>query len=321
MKTSIKLYIGLIAVLAITLVFWTNLSTAKAQSFGPRYTDWSALEPVSVLNLPNVNELAPSITHDGLRLYFMRAGDIFVSHRDSRKDDWEAPVALSSPINLPPPIVDSTPFESTDGHWLFFSSTRPGGVGGSDIWVSWRKFVHDDAAWQEPVNLSAVNSVGFEGGPMLFEDDETGTIQLYFAAAPYPGGTQALADIYVSTLGPDDFQTPVPVTELNDLTHHDGKPYLRRDGLEIFFESYRFALGPFVPPGYIMVSTRSSINQPWSAPEVAIWTTPAGNPGDRWITTPALAHDSMTLFVAVNEPGTDFGDIYVAYREKVKGNN
>jgi hypothetical protein len=295
------------------------LFAGLTRSQGPRFTEWSAPEPVTALNLPGVNELAPSITHDGLRLYFMRAGDIYVSHRADRKADWEAPVALASPISLPI-YVESAPFESTDGHWLFFISNRPGGVGGSDIWVSWRKFVRDDTAWQEPVNLSAVNSVGFEGGPMLFEDDETGTIQLYLAAAPYPGGTQALADIYVSNLGPDGFETPVPVVEVNSAAH-DGKPTLRRDGLEFIFESYRLGLpAPFSTGGAIFTSTRSFTDQPWSAPTVVIGTTTAGNPGDRWITTPSLSHDSMTLYFAVNEPGTDFGDIYVSYRKKVKGN-
>ena len=104
----------------------------------------------------------------------------------------------------------------------------------------------DDNAWEEPVNLTAVNSVGFEGGPMLFEDETTGTVQLYLAAAPYPGGTQAVADLYVSTLGPDGFQTPVPVTELNAACCHDGKPFVRRDGLEIFFEGMLVAVAVLV---------------------------------------------------------------------------
>jgi len=291
-----------------------------ANSQGPRFTEWSAPEPVTALNLPGVNELTPSITHDGLRLYFMRAGDIYVSHRSDRKADWEPPVVLSSPISLPI-YVDSAPFESTDGHWLFFNSNRPGGAGNADIWVSWRKFVHDDTAWQEPVNLSAVNSVGFEGGPMLYEDEETGAIQLYLAAAPFPGGTQAVADIYVSNLGPGGFETPVPVAELNSAAH-DGKPTIRRDGFELIFESYRLGLpAPFSTGGAIFTSTRSFTDQLWSMPTVAIGTTTAGNPGDRWVTTPSLSHDALMLFVAVNEPGTDLGDIYVSHREKVKGNN
>ncbi len=311
MKTK---FLSIFLVLGMVLIF-----AGLAPSQGPQYTEWSALEPVSGLSLPGVNELAPNISHDGLRLYFAKAGDIYVSHRADRNADWESPIKLPSTVNVPI-YGDTAPFESTDGHWLFFSSTRPGGVGSQDIWVSYRQFVHDDTAWQEAVNLTAVNSAAHDGGANIFEDKETGTIQLYLGSTrAYPGGTQALTDIYVSTLGPDGFQTPVPVTELNDATHHDGKPFVRRDGLEIFFQSHRYSPEPWGPPGYIMVSTRSSTDQPWSTPTVAIWTTPAGNPGDKWITTPSLSRDSMTLYVAVNEPGTDIGDIYVSYRQKVRG--
>jgi len=299
-------------VLGLVLFF-----AAVVHTQGPRYTKWSALEPVTAVNTPGV-ELAPAVTHDGLSLYFLRNGDIYVSHRPDRNADWEPPVALPAPINLPGNIIDSTPFESTDGHWLYFSSTRPGGVGGSDIWVSYREFVHDDDAWEEPVNLSGVNSVGFEGGPMLFDDEESGFTQLYFAAAPFPGGTQPMADIYVSTLGPDGFQNPDPVAELNSAAT-DAKPWVRRDGLEMFFASYREGLPAPMTLGSIYSSTRWSTGQPWSEPTIALGRTNPGNPGDRWITTPSLSHDSLTLFVAANQPGTDIGDIYVAYRQKANG--
>lgn len=296
-----------------SVVFLTGFAEAQ----GPRYTDWSALEPVTVVNTTGP-ELAPGISHDGLRLYFMRAGDIYVSHRADQRSDWEAPVALPSTINKPAPIIDSAPFESTNGHWLFFISTRSGGVGDFDIWVSYRRFVHSDDAWQEPVNLSAVNSVGFEGGPTLFEDDATGVTQLYFAAAPYAGGTQGVADLYVSNLGPNGFETPVAIVELNSAAH-DGRSWVRRDGHEIFFESYREGLPAPFTFGSVYSSTRPSTDQSWSDPTIAVGRTTAGNPGDRWITTPSLSRDGLTLYVAANQPGSDFGDIFVAHRERVTG--
>ena len=315
MKFPSKFVVGLIVSLAIAPCF---ISSISAQIPGPHFGTWSAPEPVAVLNT-TLNELPTGVSHDGLRLYFNRApGDIFVSHRQSRDADREEPVALAFPINTM--AIDANAFESIDGHWLYFSSTRPGGVGGSDIWVSWRKFVHDDTAWQEPVNLTAVNSVGFEGGPALYEDDMTGLTYLYLAAAPYAGGTQALSDIYVSTLGPGGFSTPIPVSELNVSTHHDGKPTMRRDGLEIIFESYRQSvIGPFNPPGAIYASTRFSTDEPWSAPVIVINAAPAGQPGDWYVTTPVLSRDAMELYVGVNQPGTEPGDIYVSYREKIRG--
>jgi hypothetical protein len=52
---------------------------------------------------------------------------------------------------------------SSDGNELYFHSERPGGKGGLDIWVSKKV----DGAWQEPVNVAAVNTADGEGWPAL----------------------------------------------------------------------------------------------------------------------------------------------------------
>lgn len=53
-----------------------------------------------------------------------------------------------------------------DGRELYFHSSRPGGKGGYDIWVS----VNVDGAWQEPVNLEIVNSPATDGWPFVTPD-------------------------------------------------------------------------------------------------------------------------------------------------------
>ena len=55
---------------------------------------------------------------------------------------------------------------SRDGTELYFGADRPGGKGGMDIWVSTKA----DGAWQEPVNLEAVNTADGEGWPALRPD-------------------------------------------------------------------------------------------------------------------------------------------------------
>jgi hypothetical protein len=52
---------------------------------------------------------------------------------------------------------------SSDGAELYFGSDRTGGKGGLDIWVS--KLVNN--AWQEPVDVEAVNTADDEGWPAL----------------------------------------------------------------------------------------------------------------------------------------------------------
>ena len=56
---------------------------------------------------------------------------------------------------------------SRDGQELYFHSSRAGGLGGFDIWLSVRQ---PGGAWGEPVNLAAVNSPGTDGWPCLSAD-------------------------------------------------------------------------------------------------------------------------------------------------------
>jgi hypothetical protein len=53
-----------------------------------------------------------------------------------------------------------------DGNELYFASARPGGKGQLDIWVS-KKI---DGEWQEPVNISAINTIDGEGWPAISPD-------------------------------------------------------------------------------------------------------------------------------------------------------
>jgi outer membrane protein OmpA-like peptidoglycan-associated protein/tetratricopeptide (TPR) repeat protein len=74
---------------------------------------------------------------------------------------------------------NAAPALGRDGDVLVFSSTRPGGFGGADLYLSrWR-----NGEWTRPVNLgSGVNTEGDEVFPFLHED---GT--LYFASDGHAG--------------------------------------------------------------------------------------------------------------------------------------
>ena len=72
-----------------------------------------------------------------------------------------------------------------------FSSNRPGGQGGQDIWVATRENGAD--TWSQPVNLGTnVNTNASESRPSLSWNGET----LYFGRAPAAGGP---GDVYVTT--------------------------------------------------------------------------------------------------------------------------
>ena len=185
---------GRLAVVGVAGLLALGLARLPAADDPPRFSDWS--EPVNLgptVNWP-LGEWFSSVTKDGLSLYFTSDGcvvptptcrqgyggwDIFVSQRDTLDDPWGPPQNLGPAVNTP--YDEGAPAISHDGHSLYFSSTRPGGFGGNDIYVSRRHNKRDDFGWQLPENLgSGVNTTANESGPDVFEDEGTGLITLYF---------------------------------------------------------------------------------------------------------------------------------------------
>ena len=93
------------------------------------------------------NEVCTFVSNDGHWLYFVsnRAGgcggsDLYVSHRQNEADDfgWETPKNLGCTVNSTVEEVGPTLFEdeATGKTVLYFTSTRPGGLGGYDIYAS-----------------------------------------------------------------------------------------------------------------------------------------------------------------------------------------
>jgi len=92
-------------------------------------------------------------------------------------------------------FTDQGPTLRSDGREILFFSTRPGGVGGADLWTSTRRSVHDP--WSAPVNPGApLNSTAADQQPSL----SGGGRVLVFASGRSGGfgGT----DIWMSTRAP-----------------------------------------------------------------------------------------------------------------------
>jgi Tol biopolymer transport system component len=156
-------------------------------------TTWSS--PVCLdtpINLPGVNSWYPSESMDG-HFYFHswnRPGghgynDIYASIRNGN--------TFSPPTLLP---FDTAGYNSQearisgDDEYMLFVSNRPGGLGVSDLYISF----HKDKEWSKPQNLGpAINTPGIANmAPALSID---GSI-LYFTnnSGPHPANTKKLAD-------------------------------------------------------------------------------------------------------------------------------
>jgi len=317
--------------LALALVILL-LSHVAAQEFGP----WSA--PVNLGAAINTasNDQHPTISKDGLTLIFVsnRPGsggnDLYVSQRDSLEDPWGPAVNLTA---LNTPFVEFAPELSTDGHWLYFHSTRPGGCGQLDIWVAHRQDKRNDFVWDAPINLGCnLNTAFQDAGPTVFHDPDTGVFTMYINRGFDPTNPEDL-DIYSSTCAADQascnrdqlWGPALLVPELSVPGFRDTRTAIRRrDGLEMILTSSR-------PGGCgsqdLWVSTRATTGDLWSIPVNLDPIDPAtGMPTCVTNSTSldgamAISWDGTELYFFSNRPGgAELNDLYVSTREKLAGN-
>lgn len=303
----------------VALVLWLSvallITIGAVPVFAANYSAWSAADDVesipgtsSELNTSALDG-CPIQAPDGLSLYMAstRTGgqggiDIWVAHRSSTDAGWGAPSNLSVPINSTGDDFCPTPVR---GKGLFFVSTRAGGCGAADIYFA-RK--HPVDGWTTPVNLGCdVNSSAGEASPSYVDLD--GAPVLYFSS-----NRSGTSKIYRSTeTGPLAFASPNAVVELNSATAEDARPNVRKDGLEIVFDSTR--AGGLGGPD-IYVASRDSVNAPWSAPV----NLGAAINSDAAETRASLSWDGQTLlFGSTRAGGEGSTDIYFSMRTKVAG--
>ena len=287
----------------------------RASLASERFSDW--LPPVNLgaqVNSPFV-ENAPELSKDGLSLYFgsNRPGgqglqDLYVSQRSSLDAPWGTPVNLSALINSP--FTDVGPHLSRDGHLLFFNSSRPGGSGSVDIWVSRRNNIHDDFAWEQPVNLGfPPNSARFDGAASIW-----GPEFYFWRGTPDPAGVVAPTDgdIYMSEMTGHTFREPTLVTELSSAAHEQ-RPSIRFDGREIFLSSSRpvVCLPGGACPEDIWASVRQGNGQSWEEP---VNLGPVVNSNSRDTQTALSEDGTMLFFLSDRLGGSGNLDIYVTTR-------
>jgi len=147
--------------------------------------------------MPNVNtaasEVQPYVTHDGNTLYFVRTVS---AHTTIFRASGSVTGGFRNAAPVPEvagPTNDSDPVQSADGLTLFWSSDRPGALGGTgdfDVWQAKRATRSDPFGTATPVTsvntfgLDAPSDVSENGCRLYLTSTRNGHTGIYVATRP-----------------------------------------------------------------------------------------------------------------------------------------
>lgn len=162
---------------------FTDIYRVKSKGANVELKTLESLSPS--INHTDTNEGSVAISSDGTSIIFAKGNNgkakgysevnlFFTRFRNGR---WTEPVPLS--INVAE-SWDSTPVFSPDGTTLYFSSTRPGGYGGADLYQA---KINRRGRWVDVRNLGAeINTAGDDVFPYVSADGS-----LYFSSDGHAG--------------------------------------------------------------------------------------------------------------------------------------
>ena len=139
---------------------------------------WGARQSVGSSINTTFNEASPSLSLDEHVLLFAsdRPGglggfDLYVSRRHNRRDDlgWQSPVNLGDGVNTPANELQATLFEdeATGVITAYFTSNRPDGPGGDDIYAS---ILQPDETFGPAVLVGELSTLSNDSTPCIRRD-------------------------------------------------------------------------------------------------------------------------------------------------------
>lgn len=251
-------------------------------------------------NLPGPN-CHPSVTADGQWLFFeydqdpsgMGQMDIYMATANG--SSWNPPLNLGAPVNTQ--WHEGKPMVVADGSALYFQATRPGGLGGSDIYVSY----WSGSVWGTPQNLgSPVNSNSDECTPYISYDNQ----RLYFQSPNRPGGPGG-GDLWMSQRSGTSWRAPAVLPPPVNTPALEWYCCESPDGNELYLISSRSG-------GYGNIDLWRSIRQA-SGQWGPVLVLPAPVNTSNAICSPYMAADGRLFFGGWLEGG--YGDLDVWWTE------
>ena len=198
---------------------------------------WSKARPLEGKVNTNFNEGAQTVSVDGEMMIFtgcnypegLGSCDLYIAYKT--KNGWSEPENLGPPVNTE--YLETSPTLSPDKKDLYFSSDRPGGYGGRDIWVSHHL---SNGQWGEPENMGpTINTVGNEGCPFMYPDNQT----LFFNSNGHAGYGQS--DLFFSKkINDSTWGSPENLGYPINTIDEEGSLIVAADGKTAYFTSDRF---------------------------------------------------------------------------------
>jgi len=146
-------------------------------TYDPLYHRWSKMKSLGKAVNTSDNEKVTGLSKDGKKIiitvdWMGEEGDLYITSKDGKK--FQELSLLSETVNSK--FNEQSGSLSTEEDTLYFSSNRPGGKGGSDIYISVKL---PNGEWGKPLNLEApINTPYNEEFPNISKDGNT----LYFAS-------------------------------------------------------------------------------------------------------------------------------------------
>lgn len=192
--------------------YYEDVYMSQKQSDGK----WSAPTNLGAPINTNTHDACVALSFDGNQMIIYRtaadmlSGDLYLTRMDF--NGWGTPVKYGTEINTP--FIETSACFSTDTSVIYFSSNKPGGLGGKDIY---RIKKLPNGKWSMPMNLGlTINTERDEDSPYLHPDGVT----LYFSSKGH--NTMGEYDIFKTTLNPEtnQFSTPenlgFPINTVNN---------------------------------------------------------------------------------------------------------
>ncbi len=205
-------------------------------SSNKKNNQWGKAKPLPGNINTEQNEGAQIISADGNWLVFTGCNrpdgqggcDIFISYKT--QNGWSPATNLGAKVNSDQ--WESHPCLSPDKRELYFSSTRFGGFGGSDLYVC---RLQSNGRWSEPENLGPqINTKGNEASPFIHVDNQT----LYFTSSGLPGYGDD--DLFICRRGPNGvWSNPVNLGYPINTINREGTLFVAADGKTAYLSSDR----------------------------------------------------------------------------------